>query len=178
MDEVSCVRSHCESASEPQAESTARGCAAFAVAREVNDEAGAPSNRSPIVEPSQPLAAEKAELNSLLTIRTPPRKKQLRYGKLKLSPKRAADAAPTKRGAPFGNRNAFKHGDHTRERRAFYAAVRAHIRQGRTLIAQAAAEASVNTNNTQCAPLYFAPAASAIVPPPNLETFKCPPSSR
>ena len=40
-----------------------------------------------------------------------------------------------KRGAPFGNRNAFKHGKFTRERRALYADIRAHIRRGRTLIA-------------------------------------------
>ncbi len=40
-----------------------------------------------------------------------------------------------KRGAPFGNRNAFKHGKFTRERRALYADIRAHIRCGRALIA-------------------------------------------
>ena len=35
--------------------------------------------------------------------------------------------AAKKRGAPFGNRNAFKHGKYTRERRALYADIRAHI---------------------------------------------------
>ena len=42
---------------------------------------------------------------------------------------------PGKRGAPFGNRNAFKHGKFTRERRALYADIREHIRHGRELIA-------------------------------------------
>jgi hypothetical protein len=42
---------------------------------------------------------------------------------------------PGRRGAPFGNRNAFKHGKFTRERRALYADIREHIRHGRALIA-------------------------------------------
>jgi hypothetical protein len=36
-----------------------------------------------------------------------------------------------KRGAPPGNQNALKHGKYTRERRALYRAVRAHIHEGR-----------------------------------------------
>lgn len=39
-----------------------------------------------------------------------------------------------KNGAPFGNTNAFKHGRFTRERRAFYAAISAHIRQAREIL--------------------------------------------
>ena len=42
--------------------------------------------------------------------------------------------APGKRVAPFGNRNAFKHGRFTRERRALYADIRAHVRRGRVLM--------------------------------------------
>jgi hypothetical protein len=41
---------------------------------------------------------------------------------------------PGKRGAPFGNHNAFKHGKFTRQRRALYADIREHIRRGRALI--------------------------------------------
>jgi hypothetical protein len=40
-----------------------------------------------------------------------------------------------KRGAPFGNKNALKHGKRTREIRALRAAVRAHILRGRALVA-------------------------------------------
>ena len=40
-----------------------------------------------------------------------------------------------KRGAPFGNRNAWKHGKFTRERRTLYADIREHIRRSRVLIA-------------------------------------------
>ena len=43
---------------------------------------------------------------------------------------------PRKRGAPPGNQNALKHGKFTRERRAFRAAIRAHIERGRALIAE------------------------------------------
>jgi hypothetical protein len=39
-----------------------------------------------------------------------------------------------KDGAPFGNRNAFKHGGRTRERRALRAEIRNHIRRSRELI--------------------------------------------
>src|ERR1700733_11738736 len=42
-----------------------------------------------------------------------------------------------RRGAPKGNSNALKHGKYTRERRALYAAIRAHIEEGRRLIAWA-----------------------------------------
>jgi hypothetical protein len=38
-------------------------------------------------------------------------------------------------GAPPGNRNALRNGKHTREHRALYAAIRAHIREGQALIA-------------------------------------------
>jgi hypothetical protein len=41
---------------------------------------------------------------------------------------------PGKRGAPFGNHNAFKHGKCTRERRALYANIREYISRGRALI--------------------------------------------
>ena len=40
-----------------------------------------------------------------------------------------------KNGAPFGNRNAFKHGRRTRERRALRADIRNHIRRARELMA-------------------------------------------
>jgi hypothetical protein len=43
---------------------------------------------------------------------------------------------PGKVGAPFGNRNAFRHGRFTRERRALYAEVREHIRRGRAMVAE------------------------------------------
>ena len=43
----------------------------------------------------------------------------------------------SKGGAPRGNQNRFVHGRYTRERRALYAAIRAHIREGRELIAWA-----------------------------------------
>lgn len=46
---------------------------------------------------------------------------------------------PRKRGAPLGNTNALKHGKHTRERRALFADIRAHIVTGRTLTAALAA---------------------------------------
>ena len=42
-----------------------------------------------------------------------------------------------KRGAPFGNRNRQTHGRRTRARRAFYAQVRAFIREGDALVAEA-----------------------------------------
>jgi hypothetical protein len=42
---------------------------------------------------------------------------------------------PHKGGAPKGNRNALKHGTHTRERRHFFAALNAHIAEGRALLA-------------------------------------------
>lgn len=50
-------------------------------------------------------------------------------------PKSSSPKTGRKRGAPAGNRNAFKHGRYTRERRALYAAVRAHIEHGRALTA-------------------------------------------
>ncbi|MBV8976760.1 MAG: hypothetical protein JOZ13_05210 [Alphaproteobacteria bacterium] len=40
-----------------------------------------------------------------------------------------------KRGAPLGNRNRLVHGDYGRERKKFYADVRAHIRDGKALVA-------------------------------------------
>src|ERR1700685_1051886 len=42
---------------------------------------------------------------------------------------------PNKGGAPLGNRNAFKHGSYTRERREFYAVVRAFVRSCKTAVA-------------------------------------------
>jgi hypothetical protein len=42
-----------------------------------------------------------------------------------------------KGGAPRGNTNRLIHGGYTRERRALHAAIRAHIREGRELIAMA-----------------------------------------
>lgn len=50
----------------------------------------------------------------------------------KSNPNTAAKRGP---GAPPGNRNAVKHGKYTRERRALYAEIRAHIREGRALTA-------------------------------------------
>ena len=44
--------------------------------------------------------------------------------------------AAAKRGAPFGSRNAYKHGKFTRERRALYADIRAYIAKGRALMAE------------------------------------------
>src|ERR1700749_3854019 len=44
----------------------------------------------------------------------------------------------TRRGAPRGNANALKHGKYTREHLALYAAIRAHIREGKRLIAEIA----------------------------------------
>jgi hypothetical protein len=38
-----------------------------------------------------------------------------------------------RRGAPNGNANALKHGNHTRARRALFAEIRAHIDAGHTL---------------------------------------------
>src|SRR5579862_5172388 len=43
-----------------------------------------------------------------------------------------------KGGAPRGNTNRLIHGKYTRERRALFAAIRAHIKEGRELIAWAA----------------------------------------
>ena len=40
-----------------------------------------------------------------------------------------------KNGAPFDNRNAFRHGKFTREGRALYADIREHIRSSREMIA-------------------------------------------
>lgn len=39
-----------------------------------------------------------------------------------------------KRGAPDGNSNALKHGKRTQERRALYAEIRSHVRDGRDLV--------------------------------------------
>ena len=39
-----------------------------------------------------------------------------------------------KNGAPFGNRNAFKHGKHTRQRRALLAEIRAFIRHSGKMV--------------------------------------------
>jgi len=41
---------------------------------------------------------------------------------------------PPPRGAPKNNRKALKHGTHTRERRAFFAELKAHIAEGRALL--------------------------------------------
>lgn len=41
---------------------------------------------------------------------------------------------PGRRGAPYGNRYAFKHGKFTAERRALLADIRAHIARGRALL--------------------------------------------
>lgn len=43
--------------------------------------------------------------------------------------------AEKKRGAPRGNANALKHGKCTRMRRALYAEIPTHIREGRALMA-------------------------------------------
>jgi hypothetical protein len=140
MEQASFVPSHCENPSGEQAGSGTRASAVGleTPVRTVNDTAAIRPNRSPIVEPEQPLAAQKAELNSIFTIGKSHSKKKLRYGKLKLSaPGRAAGTPPKKRGAPLGNRNALKHGDHTREIRAFYAGIRWHLRHGRALLAMA-----------------------------------------
>lgn len=37
-------------------------------------------------------------------------------------------------GSPVGNRNALKHGDFTRQRLAFYAEIRAHVRRCQELV--------------------------------------------
>jgi hypothetical protein len=42
---------------------------------------------------------------------------------------------PHKGGAPKGNRNARKHGTRSRERRALFAELKAHIAEGRALLA-------------------------------------------
>src|SRR5689334_3485031 len=42
---------------------------------------------------------------------------------------------PSPRGAPKNNRNALRHGIHTRERRALFAELKAHIAEGRALLA-------------------------------------------
>ena len=47
----------------------------------------------------------------------------------------APNSTPRKRGAPFGNRNALKHGKRTQEMRALRAEIRAHIQRGRALLA-------------------------------------------
>ncbi|HET7334697.1 MAG TPA: hypothetical protein VFI93_06215 [Rhizomicrobium sp.] len=39
-----------------------------------------------------------------------------------------------KRGAPYGNSNALKHGKFTQERRSLYAEIRSHVREGRALM--------------------------------------------
>lgn len=47
---------------------------------------------------------------------------------------RARRVTGGRNGAPPGNRNAFKHGRDTRERRALGAEIRTYIRRGRALI--------------------------------------------
>src|SRR5690242_19345193 len=48
-----------------------------------------------------------------------------------------------RRGAPDGNRNAFRHGKYSRERLQLYADIRAHIRRGRALVAHFRARAAL-----------------------------------
>jgi hypothetical protein len=43
---------------------------------------------------------------------------------------------PTRRGAPIGNRNARKHGARSCERRALFTEIRAHLAEGRALLAK------------------------------------------
>jgi hypothetical protein len=109
-----------------------RGAMLADVAQMSANAASAQQIRGAIVEQIQPPTAKKAELNSRF-------RKKIRYGKIKLRTDRseASIDPPRKRGAPAGNRNAFKHGRHTRERRAFLGEIRAHIRHGNLLIAMA-----------------------------------------
>ena len=59
----------------------------------------------------------------------------MRPKKRHLRPPPAPPPIPLKRGGQPGNTNALKHGKCTRERRALFAAVRAHIQRGRALLA-------------------------------------------
>jgi hypothetical protein len=83
-----------------------------------------------IAEVIQPFDQKTADLNSILENIGGQAKAKKRH----LSPKRVK--APRKRGAPPGNRNALKHGNYTRERRAFFADVRAHIRHSREILSE------------------------------------------
>lgn len=49
--------------------------------------------------------------------------------------RKAITISTRRRGAPRGNANALKHGKRTRQRRILYAEIRAHIFNGRALIA-------------------------------------------
>jgi len=66
-----------------------------------------------ILQSDQPVNPQIAELNGKLSVCSPPR-----------------------RGAPLGNRNRLTHGRRTKARRAFLAAVRAHVRRGNWLVRQ------------------------------------------
>jgi protein tyrosine/serine phosphatase len=85
-----------------------RRCAARRRARLRND-----ALRNLFVEVAQAVAPQARRLNSDFREVPPP---------------------PHKGGAPNGNRNALKHGTHTRDRRALFAALNAHIAEGRALL--------------------------------------------
>lgn len=86
-----------------------RRCAARRAARLRAD-----ALRSVFVEAAQAVAPQARRLNSDFREVPPPRHKG---------------------GAPKGNRNALKHGTHTADRRALFAALQAHIDEGRALLA-------------------------------------------
>ena len=83
-----------------------------------------------IAEQIQPSEPKTADLNSIME----EIKKKAKMKKRHLRPRRAKP--PRKRGAQPGNQNAYKHGKYTRERRAFRAEVRAHIRRGREILSE------------------------------------------
>jgi len=86
-----------------------RRCAARRAARLRSD-----ALRSVFVEAAQAVTLQARRLNSDFHEVPPPRHKG---------------------GAPDGNRNALKHGTHTRDRRALFAALQAHLAEGRALLA-------------------------------------------
>jgi hypothetical protein len=134
MDQAPCARGQYENAPAAQAEDGARAPAARADFRGTR-KSFAGSNRSPIVEQIQSPMPRKAELNSHFWNR-----RGLRYGKLRLSgpPTDKTASPPRKRGAPFGNRNALKHGKYVGELRDLRAAIRAHISKGQVLLGEIA----------------------------------------
>jgi len=80
---------------------------------------------------------------------------------LQVSEDSAPNPPPRKRGAPFGNKNALKHGKRTREMRALRADIRAHIAKGRALFAAPAPAAGCK--QAKKFSTQFARAAKAVI---------------
>ncbi|MDE2110289.1 MAG: hypothetical protein KGJ79_04035 [Alphaproteobacteria bacterium] len=103
------------------------------VARWLSEVDDAAQRSKEIVEQFQRSEAKKADLNSTFPSKAPrPRKRQL------IKPSERVKAAPGKRGAPLGNRNALKHGRNRGEIRAMKAMVWVQLQRVRALLTECA----------------------------------------